>query len=831
MTLTGAARFSPDPWAADNDAAPESIVAGGQAGALLRQWHGAIPAGETLPPFEELALGSLGRASDQIVLLRSRTDGDFDILRAGMAADRRLGGSVGGRILGELDRHWSEALLDAARQALSTSRPVHGLAHDVEDGVVESVDLTALPLANRWGAAMALIHLHRRDETLSLLDATFKATREGFVTLAPASAPAEDFRIIALNGGAARLLGASEAELQWRGLSEVLPQIASAETLERLRAVLEMGEADRFELDFRLEDGGEANLSVGVARMGQLLAVTLTDVRPLRRREASFRALFEENPVPMWLFDRDTLAILDVNAAAVAHYGYSRGRFQMMSVRDLERQGAGAEPLLLQTSEQRTVVHVTADGTVIDVVASVRRVAFQGRSASLAALFDVTERRRAELRIAHMAHHDALTGLPNRVTFRDRLEHALADVGPTRRRVAVLCIDLDHFKDVNDTLGHPIGDRLLERVSARLSSALRETDVVARLGGDEFAVLSLTENPAHTGAFARRLIDVLSAPYDLDGQHVVVGASVGIALAPDHGDEPDALLKNADMALYRAKADGRGVFCFFEPEMDVRMQARRALEIDLRRAFLEQELEVHYQPVVSLQEGKVTGFEALLRWNRPGHGFVSPAEIISLAEEIGMIAALGEWVLRTACRTAATWPDGVRVAVNVSPAQFRTPLLVPAVTNALAEAGLKASRLEIEITESVLLTDSAANIAILGQLRALGVRIAMDDFGTGYSSLSYLRSFPFDKIKIDRSFVRDLAEREDSRAIVGAVTGLGASLGMSTTAEGVESLEQLSLLREQRCTEVQGFLFSRAAPAADVPAMIASIAERFGRRG
>jgi diguanylate cyclase (GGDEF)-like protein len=435
---------------------------------------------------------------------------------------------------------------------------------------------------------------------------------------------------------------------------------------------------------------------------------------------------------------------------------------------------------------------------------------------------DVTERIRNEERVTYMARHDILTGLPNRLHFRERAEEAL----PLLRRgedFAVLCIDLDHFKEVNDTLGHPSGDKLLKLVADRLRQNVRETDILARLGGDEFAVVqSMLQQPEEVTVLAARIIEVLSEPYEVDGQEVVVGASIGIAIAPGDGDDPDELLKNADMALYRAKADGRGMFRFFEAEMDARLQARRKLEMELRKAVTQNEFEVYYQPIVDLKDNQVIAFEALVRWNHPERGLVTPDEFIPVAEKLGLIAPIGEWVLHQACADAATWPRAIRVAVNLSPLQFRKTL-VPAVVQSLAAAGLCASRLELEITESVVLQNNETTMSMLRQLHEIGVRISMDDFGTGYSSLSYLHSFPFDKIKIDRLFVSDLDANSDCAAIVRAVAGLGKTLGMRTTAEGVETREQLDWLRSEGCTEVQGYLFSRPQPARNLALLISDI--------
>jgi len=439
---------------------------------------------------------------------------------------------------------------------------------------------------------------------------------------------------------------------------------------------------------------------------------------------------------------------------------------------------------------------------------------------------DITERRRAEARIAHLALHDTLTDLPNRVLFRREVENRLAYMG-RNDKFAVLCLDLDDFKTINDTLGHPLGDKLLRHVGLRLRRCLRNADSVARLGGDEFGIiLSGLAQADDTAEMISRLMGVVSAPFEIDDHQVVVGASVGVAMAPADAADPDGLLKNADLALHRAKADGRGTYRFFEPEMDARMRARHALELDLRKAIANREFELYYQPLVKLETERVCGFEALIRWNHPARGIVSPLEFIPLAEETGLIVPIGEWVIRQACEEAAKWPADIRVAVNISPAQFKKPGLAEVVFDALASSGVEPFRLEVEITESVLLFSSEATLATLHQLRALGVRISMDDFGTGYSSLSYLRSFPFDKIKIDGSFVRDLRSNQDSMAIVRAVAGLGSSLRMVTTAEGVETQEELDHLKREGCTEGQGYLFGKPQPAKDARALLARQAEK-----
>jgi diguanylate cyclase (GGDEF)-like protein/PAS domain S-box-containing protein len=430
---------------------------------------------------------------------------------------------------------------------------------------------------------------------------------------------------------------------------------------------------------------------------------------------------------------------------------------------------------------------------------------------------DITERRDAEARIAHMAGHDALTGLPNRTLLRDKLEQAIAArPGST----AVLCLDIDRFKEVNETLGHPVGDALLRAVAERLRGCVRGREVVARLGGDEFAVLlpAPVGTPDGAAGLASRVVEALAEPFGIEGGHQLLApASIGIAVAPADGTDADTLLRRADMALHRAKADGRATWRFFEPALDARLQKRRALEADLRRAVQEGRFELHYQPLFRTPTGRMSGVEALLRWRRPEGDLVPPADFVPLAEETGLIGAIGDWVLRTACAEVAQWPsDTLSVAVNLSPAQFRRGDLVEGVRAALADSGLAPGRLELEITESVLLENDRATLETLRELRALGVRIAMDDFGTGYSSLGYLKRFPFDKIKIDRLFVREMAQDANSMAIVRAVVSLGAPLGITITAEGVETAEQLALLREIGCEEAQGFLLGRPKPGAEL---------------
>jgi diguanylate cyclase (GGDEF)-like protein len=461
--------------------------------------------------------------------------------------------------------------------------------------------------------------------------------------------------------------------------------------------------------------------------------------------------------------------------------------------------------------EVTRIVVETGDGRSIQIV---NRILAAG--GWVATHEDITERARSDDRIAHLAHYDALTDLPNRVLFREQLDGGLRAIA-AGKQLAVLYIDIDEFKRINDSLGHSVGDELLKAVAGRLRGCLAATDFVARLGGDEFAIIqTAVERPADTMDLIARIYQAIREPYECVGHLLTTDASIGIALAPQDSSDLDQLLKNADLAMYEAKADGRRTYRFFEPGMDARVNALRTLELDLRQAIADGGFEIHYQPLVNLADNRVTGCEALLRWRHPERGMISPAEFIPVAEETGLIEALGEWVLGTACAAAASWPDGIKVAINVSPVQFRSQSFSLKVAVALAASGLPAHRLELEITEAILIRDDEAALAMLHQLRKLGVRIALDDFGTGYSSLSYLQRFPFDKIKIDRCFIKDVAEFEGSACIVQAVVNIAAARHMTTTAEGVETKLQLDMLRKLGCTEMQGFLFSPALPAADI---------------
>jgi diguanylate cyclase (GGDEF)-like protein len=433
---------------------------------------------------------------------------------------------------------------------------------------------------------------------------------------------------------------------------------------------------------------------------------------------------------------------------------------------------------------------------------------------------EIAERKRADAQVYHLRYHDALTSLGNREQFHAQLTRELQLQQRNGGCVAVMVFDLDDFKVINSTLGDAVGDLLLTNVATRLRDCLREVDSIARLGSDEFGVIATVAGPERADQLADRITAAIAQPHAIEGQHVTLGASAGIALAPNDGIEPDSLIRNAQLALIRARSEGHASRCFFEADMNTRAQARRLLESDLRDALAAGQFELFYQPLFQLAGSTVTGCEALLRWRHPERGLVSPAEFIPLAEEVGLIVPLGAWVLRRACMEAAAWPNGLKIAINVSTIQFRNRGLVETVMAALAESGLPADRLELEITESVLLSDDSFTLELLHKLRCVGVRISLDDFGTGYSSLSYLRTFPFDKIKIDRSFILDLCSNQATMVIVSALINLATGLGMNVTAEGVETQAQLEWLRSAGCTEAQGYLISRPLNTANLRSFV-----------
>ena len=520
--------------------------------------------------------------------------------------------------------------------------------------------------------------------------------------------------------------------------------------------------------------------------------------------------------------------------AADGHLAVMNHRFSaMMNLPDdLVHRGANASDIVaacvdagaISTASGKMILSEIANSQARDIITTDPDIA-RGRSLSwtfqpmagggaVVLLEDITERRTAEARITHLARYDELTGLPNRVNFRDEIERLLAVPRDAEQLSALLFVDLDQFKQVNDTLGHPCGDQLLCAVADRLRAMLRPEDFVARFGGDEFVVFQQNiKSPEDSAILARRIVDHLSERYKIDNHLVEIGASVGIALTSPAGVSADTLLKNADMALYRAKADGRGTFCFFRDEMAQTVEARRTLELDLRKALANEEFELFFQPLVNLKSGRISTCEALLRWNHPARGTVSPVDIIPVAEDMGLIVDLGRWILRKACMECMKWPAGVSVAVNFSPQQFHQRDVLSEVRYALEVSGLPADRLEIEITESSLLRNTQLTHDVLSQLREIGVRISLDDFGTGYSSLSYLHNFPLQKVKIDRSFLEGI-DTDRPLTLLRGVARLSADLGMSVVVEGIETNEQLELIStDGTVTEAQGYLFSRPVPA------------------
>ncbi len=648
-----------------------------------------------------------------------------------------------------------------------------------------------------------------------------RATSRGLVALTT-----ENRDVLALAGVFSVLLSALVA--LFIGRSVVAPIRAVTRTMQAVSS-----QHERVEIGYRDRKDEIGQMVEAIARFQETMAqqnkLLATRQRALEAQNLRFDTAMNHMSHGLAMFDSEHRLVV-TNRLYAELYGLTPAQVKPgTSIRQLLecRHAKGvfgevefetfAGDYLAQFGKASARVQELADGRVISIV---RRPMRDGGIVSTTE--DITERRRSEARIAHMAHHDALTDLPNRILLKERLELAVSRVH-RGEIVAVHLLDLDHFKNVNDTLGHPVGDKLLKGVTERLGKLIRETDTIARMGGDEFAIVQVgIKEPSDASDLAQRVIEVVNAPHDIDGHQVVAGTSVGIAIGPLDGTDPDQLIRNADLALYRAKGDGRGTFRFFEPDMDARMQARRTMEYDLRKALIAGEFELYYQPLVNLERDEISACEALIRWRHPTRGMIPPGDFIPLAEENGFIVPLGDWVIRQACATAMTWPEHVKVAVNLSPVQFKSPGLEQAVLGALAASGLEPDRLELEITETVLLQDSAATLATLHQLRSLGVRVAMDDFGTGYSSLSYLQSFPFDKIKIDRSFIKEVADKKNAVDIVRAVAALASGLGMSTTAEGVETRQQLDAVKAEGCTEMQGFVFSEPLSGRDIERLLAS---------
>ena len=790
---------------------------------VLRRWQ-AARVGGGLPPYEELALGSIGRFADEMAVVRLQSGKDGFILRAGSRFLATAGLGEPAAMLSLLPfafRHAATSAIDHARVA---GEPRLGLCRALVDGMVSTIEIVALPLSCRWPGEYFLLFTRPRKRQIDLARLLINVADEGILALSPletADMGVRDYQILSINDAAARFLGMPSDDMRLRLLSEGsgaagLMRLLDQSSLARANGVA----APSIELEYQL--AGEAiSLQVGVAETGGLLAVTLTDVREIRNRETLFRSLFDDNPVPMYVREADGGAFLNVNIAALNLYGRQRAEFLALGTGDLEA-GAATDTVSAGQGERFTR-HRTAAGQHLDVIEYTRGMSVGGTPATLSTIVDITERKRAEDRISFLAHHDPLTGAGNRTTFSREIEEAVANAVAGHQPFAVVLVDLDDFKSVNDTLGHAAGDALLVETTARIRKLLRRSDLVARLGGDEFAIiLRGAQHRADVEALGRRIIEAIAEPHDYEGYKLSIGASVGAAIAPTDARDSDTLFKCADLALYRSKREGKGGFHFFEPEMDAEMRDRRELEFELRCADLDRELELHYQPIISVDTGSLRGFEALVRWRNPRRGMVSPAEFIPLAEEIGMIETIGNWVLDEACRRAASWPRDLVVAVNASAVQFRNGQLTEATRHALAASGLEPSRLEIEITESVLLADTGANLAVLQSLKDIGVRVALDDFGTGYSCMSYLCRFQFSRLKIDRSFVRDIGHSRESMAIVRAIIGLGVNLGIDTTAEGVETSAQLELLRQERCGEIQGFLFSPPVDGAGADDIIAA---------
>jgi diguanylate cyclase (GGDEF)-like protein/PAS domain S-box-containing protein len=787
-------------------------------------------------------LDSYARSVDeQIDLLVNYTAGDGFLYRqsARAAVERDLRFNIGATAL---------ALVLSALVAFALARRIVGPV-GVASAVAERIAAGRLDGiiprggADELGALLAAMQV-MRDNIKAMMDREVAQRRSAQARLADALEHSQEGVVVVgaddvielANAQAAELLGVSLTLLsQGTPLSSLDPQlrakVRSGELLMRREAgIQDTGEA-------LMADGRWLRVSRSPTRHGGFI-VLFSDISRSKEQEKNLRetnmmldVALENMSQGLCLFDAQNRVEV-FNRRFLEIFKFSQGQIRPgMSLRELAEvsvasgnhtsasidrlvaatesllRGGGPGPNLMELKDERIISCVftrTADGRCV------------------ATYDDVTERRRTEAKITHMARHDALTNLPNRVQFRDDLALALA----RGERLTVLFLDLDRFKSVNDTLGHSVGDVLLCAVTERLQRVVRGVDTVARLGGDEFAILQRDAKPSEARELAAQIIKSLCDPFDILGHQVIIGTSIGIATAPSDGNDADQLLRNADMALYRAKADGRGDYHFFRPEMDAQLQERRVLELDLRKAMLANQFVLHYQPLVQAATGEVTGFEALVRWNHPERGLVMPDRFISVAEEIGLIVPLGDWVLKQACRDAASWPAKFSVAVNLSAAQFRNPTLALSVVAALGQSGLSSSRLELEITESVLLLQDRAVLEALHQIRHLGVRVCMDDFGTGYSSLSYLRSFPFDKIKIDRSFIGELGKDKDALAIIRAILRLSSSLGIRTTAEGVETEEQMDILREESCDELQGYLFSRPKPAAEIPELLKTFRPR-----
>ncbi|WP_160113617.1 putative bifunctional diguanylate cyclase/phosphodiesterase [Phyllobacterium salinisoli] len=789
---------------------------------MLHCWQ-AARINTPLPSYEDFTLGNMGRFADEIAVVHCLPGAADRILRIGKAVRSIIRLSeTAAPVLGDVSFIFRQAIASAIGRSRLAGEPRLALCRWLIDNNVSTVEITAFPLSCRWSGEYFLLIMRPRKALLNLPRLLINASQQGILGLNPVVGEdglPRDFYILSINEAAARFLGSQPDLLQSTLLSQALARLGIDRVPARLLRAARGEPIEPFELTYQFGANPLA-LQVGVNSADGILAVTLTDIRELKSRVTLFRSLFDDNPAPMYVRAYGEEGFLNVNEAALRLYGYCREAFLKLDGADLCAGGRDNSNENIASSEA-SLRHRTADGRILDIIEYASEVLVDGRPATLSTIMDITERRRAEAHVTYLAHHDPLTGAANRTVFTRAIEEAASDLATGGRAFGVLMIDLDDFKVINDTLGHAAGDAVLIEVMKRLKKRLREGDIVARLGGDEFAIFAPgLDSREQIEVLARRIGKELSLISSVEGRPVRIGASIGGAVAPVDATVADDLLRCADLALYRAKRSSKGVVRFFEPEMDVQVSTRRSLEMDLRSADIASQFEAHFQPILSVQSGILCGFEALMRWRHPSRGMVSPMEFIPIAEETGQIDRLGRWMLHEACRQAASWPDPLMVAINVSPVQFRSGGLLEVIEDALRLSGLAPERLEIEITESVILDDSAANLALLRQLRERGVRIALDDFGTGYSSLHYLKQFPFNRLKIDRSFVREIDNSPESLAIVRAIIGLGASLGIDTTAEGVETAAQLERLRAEQCGELQGFLFSPPVASENVAGII-----------
>jgi diguanylate cyclase (GGDEF)-like protein/PAS domain S-box-containing protein len=759
-------------------------------------------------------------------------------LKAGTALGQILESRIGRGI------YANEITADYVRkQYTEVLQPVQSEARELADGRIISTNVKPMADGGWVTTHLDVTEAKQKEESFRLL---FKGNPIPMWVYDIAT-----LRFLAVNEAATVRYGYSREQFLAMTVLEIRPIEERAKLTEFVR--VNQGVHDGEQIWRHLTAGGE---EIDVAIYTRALVyeghssvmVAAIDITDRRRAEAELQetkafldTLIENVPVPITVKEAPKLRYIFANRATEILFGCTREQIIGKTVYDLFSKDvadyiSARDQAVLRTGQSmRHEVNrfPTPGNGERDITSS--RISIPGPGGKprylLAVLEDITERRKSEAQIVHMARHDALTDLANRALFTEQLEKATARCQRYGGRFAIHMLDLDRFKDVNDSLGHPVGDALLREVARRLRACAGKSETVARLGGDEFAILQMIEgDPRNSSrALAGRILESLGAPYVLGGKTIAVGASIGISLAPDHGNKADLLLKSADLALYQAKSEGRNSFRFFEPELEAVAHARRVLESDLRDAVSQEKFEVHYQSVIDAASRETVGMEALVRWRHGLNGIILPDNFIPIAEETGLIVPLGGWVLRKACADAAHWPAGINLAVNLSPSQFHAGDLVEVVAGALAESGLAPERLELEITESVLLQANEANLAVLNRLRDLGVAIVLDDFGTGYSSFSYLRMFRFDKIKIDRSFVNEISTRSDCAAIVCAIVNMARSLNVIATAEGVETEDQFSLLRAAGCTQMQGNLFRWPVPVSELtfaPALRRSEAEK-----